>query len=341
MNKQLLADLCAIDGVSGHEHAVRDFILERLSEHSAHIDTIQVDNMGNVLVHLIGKERANKVVQFDAHMDEVGFIITNIGEDGFLRFDTVGGIDSKALFGHRVRIGKQMGVIGGKAGHQCSSDETKKVPSVGNLTIDIGAENREEAEKLVKIGDVGTFDNALVWLGDDRFLGKAVDDRVGCMLLLEMAKQQPARDIWLSFSVQEEIGLRGAGIATEAIRPDYAVAIDATTAADVAGNSPEQSVCFVGQGAVVSFADRATLYDPVLYQRIRALAEEKGIPTQTKTTVAGGNNAGAMQGRHTGVHMTAVSLPCRYIHSSACMGKVQDVDAMYELLTVLSEELTK
>ncbi len=340
MNKQWLADLCAIDGVSGHEHAVRDYILARLSESAAPME-VHTDNMGNVIVHLIGKEKAQKIVQLDAHMDEVGFIITGIGEDGFLRFDTIGGIDSRALFGHRVRIGSQKGVIGGKAGHQCSADETKKVPSVSSLTIDIGAESKEEAEKLVKIGDCGTFDNELKWLGDDHFLGKAVDDRVGCMLLLELAQKQPARDIWLSFSVQEEIGLRGAGIATEAIHPDYAVAIDATTAADVAGNSPDQSVCFVGQGAVVSFADRATLYDPELYQRIRSMAEEKNIPTQTKTLIAGGNNAGAMQGRHTGVRMTSVSLPCRYIHSSACMGKMQDVQAMYDLLEMLAEELTK
>ena len=340
MNKQLLAELCAIDGVSGHEHAVRDYILDRLHALDTPME-IHVDNMGNVIVHLIGKEKGNTVVQFDAHMDEVGFIITGIGEDGFLRFDTIGGIDSRALYGHRVRIGTQKGVIGGKAGHQCHGDEASKVPSVGSLSIDIGAENKEIAEKLVKIGDCGTFDNQLIWLGDDRFLGKAVDDRVGCMLLLEMAKNQPARDIWLSFSVQEEIGLRGAGIATEAIHPDYAVAIDATTAADVAGNSPEQSVCFVGQGAVVSFADRATLYDADLYSKIRQMAEEHHIPTQTKTTVAGGNNAGAMQGRHTGVKMTAVSLPCRYIHSSACMGKWQDVQAMCDLLTLLAEELTK
>lgn len=340
MNKQLLAELCGMDGVSGHEETVRDYILDCLHKTNTPKE-IHTDNMGNLIVHLIGKEPANNVVQFDAHMDEVGFIITGIGDDGFLRFDTIGGIDSRALYGHRVRIGAQKGVIGGKAGHQCSADETKKVPSADSMSIDIGAENKEEAEKLVKIGDCGTFDNTLVWLGEDHFLGKAVDDRVGCMLLLELAQQQPDRDIWLSFSVQEEIGLRGAGVATEAIHPDYAVAIDATTAADVAGNSPDQSVCFVGKGAVVSFADRATLYDFDLYQRIRSMAEEKGIPTQTKTTVAGGNNAGAMQGRHTGVKMIAVSLPCRYIHSSACLGKVQDVQAMHDLLQLLAEELTK
>ena len=340
MNKQFLAELCAIDGVSGREHKVRDYILDCLHKNDVPME-VHVDNMGNIIVHLIGKEKANTVVQFDAHMDEVGFIITGISEDGFLRFSTVGGIDSRALYGHRVRIGNQKGVIGGKAFHQCGPDDMKKVPSADCLTIDIGAEDKESAEKLVKIGDYGTFDNELTWIGEDAFLGKAVDDRVGCMLLLEMAKQQPERDIWLSFSVQEEIGLRGAGIATEAIRPTYAVAIDATTAADVAGNSPDQSVCFVGKGAVVSFADRATLYDADLYQRIRAMAEEKGVPAQTKTLVAGGNNAGAMQGRHTGVKMTAISLPCRYIHSSACIGRMIDVQAMYDLLVLLAEELTK
>lgn len=340
MNKQLLADLCSIDGVSGHENAVRNYILDRLDQSAVPMER-HVDNMGNLIVHLIGREKANNVVQFDAHMDEVGFIVTNIGEDGFLRFSTIGGIDSRALYGHRVRIGAQKGVISGKAGHQCHGDEASKVPSIGNLTIDIGADSKEAAEKLVKIGDCGTFDNNLTWIGEDGFLGKAVDDRVGCMLLLELAQRQPERDIWLSFTVQEEIGLRGAGIATESIRPDYAVAIDATTAADVAGNSPEQSVCCVGQGAVVSFADGATLYDPELYQRIRNMADAKGIPTQTKTRIAGGNNAGAMQGRHTGVHMTAVSLPCRYIHSSACMGRMQDVQSMYDLLALLAEELTK
>lgn len=133
MNKQLLADLCAIDGVSGHENKVRDYILDCLHEADVPKE-VHIDNMGNLIVHLIGKSKAEKIVQFDAHMDEVGFIITGIGDDGFLRFDTVGGIDSRALFGHRVRIGAQKGVIGGKAGHQCSPDETKKVPSVENIS---------------------------------------------------------------------------------------------------------------------------------------------------------------------------------------------------------------
>jgi len=173
------------------------------------------------------------------------------------------------------------------------------------------------------------------------FLCKAVDDRVGCLLLLEMAKIQPERDIWLSFSVQEEVGLRGAGVATEQIKPDYVVAIDATTAADTAGSSEETAVCCMGKGAVVSFADGATMYDANLYQQIRTWANEAGIPTQTKNKIAGGNNAGAMQRRGVGARTTAISLPCRYIHSPVCMGSAKDVDAMAELLNLLAVELTK
>ena len=336
MNKELFTKLCELDGVSGREHAVRDYIIEQLNLTDTPKD-IHVDAMGNVLVHLKGKKSAQKVVQFDAHMDEVGFIITHICDDGNLRYEKVGGINDDVLFGHRVRIGKQIGIIGGKALHQCAGDDSKKVPS--GLTIDIGADSKEEAEKLVKIGQYGTFDNGLLWLNDDLFRGKAVDDRVGCLLLLEMAKTQPEQDIWLTFSVQEEVGLRGAGVATEQIKPDYVVAIDATTAADTAGSSEETAVCHMGNGAVVSFADGATLYDQDLYQQIRKMADEADIATQTKNKIAGGNNAGAMQRRGFGARTTAISLPCRYIHSPACMGAVKDVEAMQALLMLLAREL--
>lgn len=338
MNKELFTKLCELDGVSGREHAVRDYIIEQLQLSDVPKD-IHVDAMGNVLVHVKGKNPAEKVMQFDAHMDEVGFIITHICDNGCLRFEKVGGINNDVLFGHRVRIGDQKGIIGGKALHQCSGDDSKKVPS--SLTIDIGATSKEEAEKLVKIGQYGTFDTGLLWLSNDLFRGKAVDDRVGCLLLLEMVKSQPQRDIWLSFSVQEEVGLRGAGVATEQIKPDFVVAIDATTAADTAGSSEETAVCCMGKGAVVSFADGATLYDQDLYQKIREMADVAGIPTQTKNKIAGGNNAGAMQRRGTGARTTAISLPCRYIHSPACMGAVKDVEAMSSLLSLLAEELTK
>lgn len=340
MNKELLDQLCSLDGVSGREDTVRSFILDRLRSSDVPMD-IHMDAMGNIIVHVIGKAPAVNKVMFDAHMDEVGFIITHICDNGFLRFATVGGIDPQVLYGSRVRINGRIGVIGGKAGHQCSPDELKKVPDIDRLLIDIGAASAEEAKALVRVGDTGTFNTGLNWLNEDVFYGKAVDDRLGCMLLLELAKTQPQRDIWLSFSVQEEVGLRGAGAAAEAIQPDFAIAVEATTAGDIAGSDEQNATCFMGKGAVVSFADRATTYDYDLYNRIRTLANEKGISNQTKNRVVGGNNSGAIQTRGRGTKMAAISLPCRYIHSPTCMGKISDVNAMFQLIQVLSEELTQ
>lgn len=340
MNKELLTALCSVDGVSGYETAVRELILNELQKSPVPMD-VQIDKMGNILVHLHGKKPAEKILQIDAHMDEVGFIITHICDNGTLRFATIGGINDGMLFGHRVRIGNRIGVIGGKAMHLCKGDDAKKVPGADTMVIDIGCNTGEEAGEFVRVGDTGTFDAGLTWLNDNLYYGKAVDDRIGCLLLLELAMQQPERDLWLSFSTQEEIGLRGAGVATEAIKPDYVIAVDATTAADVAGNDGADAVCKVGSGAVVAFADRATLYDPALYQRIHQLAKENNIDTQTKTQIVGGNNAGAMQRRLTGAYTATVSLPCRYIHSPTCMGSVSDYESMLRLLILLTEELTQ
>ncbi len=339
MNKQVLFDLCSLDGISGREHAVRDFILKELDESSVPKD-VTVDAMGNILVHLHGKAPASKTVLFDAHMDEVGFLITHINSDGTLCFDTVGGIDKRVLFGQRVRIGNVLGVIGGKAVHQCTKDEKDTVPAIDNMTIDIGVANAEDAQTLVEIGQGGTFACCLQEWQNGFVLGKALDDRVGCALLLSIATEQPERDIWLSFSVQEEVGLRGAKTVAEAVRPEIAVAIDATTAADVAGSSDKTCVCRVGGGPVISFADGATLYDQELYCSIRTFAEENDITTQTKNRIAGGNNGAALQRGYIGAQTAAISLPCRYIHSPSCMGLMSDIEAMEKLLFLLVERLT-
>ncbi len=338
MDKQLLKNLCTIDGVSGRESAVREFILSQLASYDTP-HQVTVDAMGNVIVHLIGKKTASQRVLLDAHMDEVGFLISHITQEGYLRFETVGSIDKQVLCGTRVRVGGQIGVISGKAYHHCSADDRNRIPNADELLVDIGAADSKEAEKLVHVGQAGTFDEAFTLEENNRFVGKAVDDRVGCALLLTLAQEQPPYDIWLSFSVQEEVGLRGASVVGETVKPNVAIALDATTAADIAGSSRESAVCHIGSGAVVSFADRATLYDVDLYHEIRNLAEQHGIPTQTKNRIAGGNNAAAIQRSHVGVRMAAISLPTRYIHSPVCMGNWSDVDAMEDLLRLLVERL--
>lgn len=328
---QPLQTLCALCGVSGREHAVRDYILEQLN--AAPTDkTVTVDPLGNVLVELRGERRADKRLMFAAHMDEVGLIITHIESDGTLKFAPVGGIDDKALFGARVQVGDAVGIIGGKAIHQCSGDEKKTVPCADKMRIDIGAATREEAEQAVGVGDVATFYSEWIALGDHKVKAKALDDRAGCALLLQLAQTTPKYDITLAFTVQEEVGLRGARTAAFAVQPDVAVVVDVTTAADIAGVSGADCVCRQGEGPVVSFMDGRTLYDSDLYDTLMKTAKTLGIPAQTKTRIAGGNDAGSIQTTGRGARVAAVSLPGRYIHSSGCVIDTRDFEDTAALL---------
>lgn len=330
--------LSALPGISGREQAVRRYIVDELNR-APGVERVRVDGMGNVLAELRGKQRAACRVLFAAHMDEVGGMVTGITEDGYVRFFCVGGVAPEVLFAHRVTVNGHGGVIGAKAIHQCGGDEKKKVPSVEAMLIDIGAETREQAEQAVSVGDAVVFAENAAVLQHRRFAGKALDDRAGCALLLALAQTQPEYDVCLAFTVQEEVGLRGAGCAAFAVQPDIAVAVDATTAADVCGVAPEKQVCRLGGGAVVSFMDRATVYDKPLFDKVMRLADERGIAVQTKTVIAGGNDAGSMQSAGAGTRVAAVSLPCRYLHSPACVLDEQDVDATYRLLAAMMDVL--
>lgn len=326
---QTLQALCALDAPSGREEAVRRYIIEQLQNSGLDMQ-MQVDALGNLLVQVKGRKRPVRRVMFAAHMDEVALMITAITQDGYLRFEPIGGIDPQVLFGARVRIGAVRGVIGGKAVHQCSAKERQSIPE--QLLIDIGAADKKQAEQMVSVADTAVFDTPQAMLGSGLLRSRAVDDRAGCALLLHLLKEQPEYDISVAFTVQEEVGLRGAGCAAFALQPDIAVALDATTAADTAGVEPHKQVCRIGGGPVVSFMDRRTLYDAKLYQYIRALASDAGIPSQTKQVIAGGNDAGAMQGAGKGARVAAVSLPCRYIHSPSCVVSAQDMENTLALL---------
>ncbi len=332
-----LKKLCALEGVSGREDAVRAFILQTLDALPTE-KTVRCDALGNVLVDLVGRQRANQKLLFAAHMDEVGFIITGADENGFLRFATVGGVDAAVYYGRRVRVNGHTGVIGGKAKHLCSKDELSKLPESAALRIDVGASTREEAEKLAHPGDVAVFDSGFYRMEGGLVKGRAIDDRAGCALLLALAEQTPAYDMTLAFTVQEEIGLRGAKTAAFGIQPDIAVVVDATTAADTAGVAADKQVCRVGGGAVISFMDKRTLYDAGLYRRILALADKKSLRVQSKSMVAGGNDAGAIHLAGRGARVAAVSLPCRYIHSPSCVLSRRDMEDTLALLRLLAED---
>ena len=330
--EQMLRELCAIDGTSGREHAVRAYILDKLNQYPTE-KTVTVDPMGNVLVQVKGQQTPTKRLLFAAHMDEVGLIVTYIEEDGTLRFAAVGGIDEKALFGKRVRVGDRVGIIGGKAMHQCHGDEKTSVPSIHDMRIDLGCTTKAEAEQYVQAGDAAYFVGDWVTFGDHKIKAKALDDRAGCALLLALAETTPAYDIALAFTVQEEVGLRGARTAAFSVDPDLAIVVDVTTAADIAGVGGADRVCCQGGGPVVSFMDNRTLYDRELYEQITGLAKSLAMPVQTKSRIAGGNDAGAIQTSRGGVRIAAISLPGRYIHSSGSVIDRRDLENTATLLS--------
>ena len=327
----ILKKLCLIDGISGDEGAVRDFIINEIKDYCEY----KIDNLGNIICFKKGKKTPSRKIMLDAHTDEVGFIISSITEDGYLKFKTVGGIDTAALLLRRVLInGKVNGVIGSKPFHLLDADSRKKLPKKDDLYIDIGAKTRKKAEALVSLGDSAVMTSDFEILSEC-VKSKALDDRIGCAVLIKLLKEYNKYDFYVSFSVQEEVGLRGAKTATFAVKPDFAIALDSTTAADIAGTPAESKVCIQGKGVAVSFMDNATVYDKELYNA----AINSGILCQPKAAVAGGNNAGGIHLSGTGVRTLALSAPCRYIHSANSIVRISDIDSMYALSEYMLENI--
>ncbi len=335
MSIELLERLCRACGISGNEDEVREIILDEIKPYA---DKLTVDALGNILVFKRGRKRAKTRLLISAHMDEVGFIVTNIGSDGLLKIAPVGGIDKKAACGKAVLVGskKLYGVIGAVPVHVLKGDERTKNPPVEALRADIGADTREEAEKYVSLGDAVCFDSVFDADGE-RIIGKAIDDRAGCMALIEMIKSELEYDTCFSFAVQEEVGLRGARAAAFAVEPQAAIVVESTTASDIPDVSGADKVCSIGSGAVVSYMDGATVYDRSLYHMITEAAKKAGIPVQTKTKIAGGNDAGAIHQSRGGVRTAAISVPCRYLHSSASLISKNDLKAVCDTLKTAAE----
>ena len=305
---------------------------------------IESDRMGNLLVHLPGKENAPRVM-LSAHMDEVGFMITEIDEDGFLRFDTLGGIDRRVLCGRNVLVGDQdkhvPGVIAAKGIHLQDKEERKKTPSADELYIDIGALDREDAQARVSLGDVGVFDTPFGTFGKENgyIRGKALDDRMGCALLIEalreLANKELPLDLWFCFTVREEIGKSGALVSANRICPDMAIILETTAIADLPLASPCSRVADVGKGGVLSLADGGTIYDRGLVDFALATAKKHGIPVQIKRYVLGGNDAKHIQRSGTGTRCVVLSAPTRYLHAPVSVAALSDYEAMRSLVIAM------
>ena len=307
-----LQHLCNLPGVSGNEQAVRNYMIDHVMPHDYKVDTL-----GNVIVQVKGEKPAKKTVLLAAHMDEIGFIITSITQEGTLKFAPIGGIDRRVVLGKKVRIGNNgiAGIIGLKPVHLSTADERKVAPKWEALYIDIGASSKEEAQEQIRLGDTGVFAGEGFQMGS-LFSAKAIDDRLGCAILLSLLEKPLPMDVTMVFTVQEELGLRGAKTAVQQVKPDVALIIETTTAADLEGVPEEKTVCKLGSGVVIPFMDSGTVYDRKLYEEATKLAQVENIPWQTKTVIAGATDAAEIQRFGSGVQVLGLAAPVRNIHTA-------------------------
>lgn len=322
----LMKKLTGAFGPSGNEETIAQIIREEIEQY---VDEIRIDTLGN----LIGIKKGNgKKIMLAAHMDQIGFMVTYIDEKGFLRFTNLGGISVANSIHRRVKFKNGMrGVIG----YETEIQDWKDI-KLNRMYIDIGASSREEAEKYVSIGDVAVYDSETVE-ENGKLMGGAMDDRAGCAVLIQTLKDlsQSPHEIYFVFTVQEELGLRGAKTAAYGLNPDIAIAVDVTAT----GDTPKARTMAVelGKGAAIKVIDRSVLCHPKVKNLMIDTAEKWNIPYQMEVLEFGGTDAGAIHLTRSGVPSGVLSIPCRYIHSANETIDLGDLDNSVKLLTKILE----
>jgi putative aminopeptidase FrvX len=330
-----LSNACA---VSGGEQEVRAIVLEQVRPLA---DKVKVDALGNVLVIHAGKEPGRLRVMLAAHMDEVGLMLVDDEKEGIFRFETVGGIDPRHLVGQAVWVGKEHipGVIGARPIHLSSREERRRAFSFEDLRIDIGPGGNTG----IRIGDWATFATRFYHTGPS-LVGKALDNRLGVAILIELLRRAPDNiDLLLAFTVQEEVGLRGAQAAAYALAPDAAFAVDCTPARDLPawdGSENTQYNTRLGAGPAIYLADGHTISDPRLVRHLATTAEQEGIPYQYRQPGGGGTDAGAIHQQLSGIPSVSISVPGRYAHSPASIARAADWTNTLRLLQAALLRLT-
>jgi putative aminopeptidase FrvX len=328
---ELIKKLCNAYGPSGREHTISELIK---SEIQNYCQDVQTDRLGNLIVHrpsASGKKSAT--IMFCAHMDEIGVIVTHIDKNGFLRFTGIGGVFPDSTLYQRVQF--EHGVIG-VIGVE-TKKETPKPPELNNMFIDIGARNKAEAEKMVKVGDIASFHQEFTTI-NKRISAKALDDRIGCYCLIESLKKikNNKDDLYFVFSIQEEVGLRGARTGAYAIAPHYAIAVDVTDTGDTP-ESPRMDVA-IGKGVAIKVKDSSFISNPMINDKLIAYAEKMKIPYQLEISEGGTTDAAIIQLVKEGVVSSVLSIPTRYIHSRNEVCDLDDVQCTIKLLTSVAEE---
>lgn len=335
-----LKTLCRLSGVSSREDQVRDYIYTQVQPWA---DSIRTDALGNLIVTKLGTKSAPGCLMLAAHMDEVGLMVDRIYEDGTLGFQFVGGVNRQVVIGKKIYLGKNRvpAVVGMKPIHLTTVKERKEVPKADKLYLDIGCTSKAETEQLVALGDVGVFSDDIQEFGQGLLKAKAIDDRVGCAVLLDLLRQELPIDVTFVFTVQEEVGTRGALGAAFSVKPKIALVVEGTTAADLPGLEGGERVCSVGKGPVIPYMDGATIYDRGLFQLLRGLAEEHQIPWQTKEYLSGGTDGRAIQRSRSGVRVAGLAAAVRYLHAPSSVASISDYEAMIQLARLFVDAVAR
>ncbi len=331
----LLEELSNAFGPPGCEDEVRRVLARHLR---GQVDELSTDALGNLIAFKRGTGPEPRLkVMIDAHTDEVGLMIISIQKNGLLGFRAVGGLDAKLLLAKRVIIGEKRirGVILAPPIHLAEEDELKRAIKMEQLAIDIGASSEDEAKESVKLGDYATPDTHFEILSEDGLRtvkGKAFDDRAGCAVAAALADGQYAVDLYLSFSAQEEVGMRGARVAAYRIAPDLAFALEGTVCNDLPKKQDVSPTSELGKGPAITLMDHSFIADKRLVRLLIDAAEANGIPYQFKQPGIGGTDAGAIHLSRTGVPSATVAVPCRYIHNPVSILSLNDFDNTVALM---------
>jgi tetrahedral aminopeptidase len=340
INLQLLKRICETPGIPGFEQRIRQLVIKELQ---GLVDEISVDNMGNVIAIKRGKER--KRVMIAAHLDEIGFLVNHIDEEGFLFFHPLGGFDPKTLTSQRVTVHGQrdvIGVMGSKPIHLMKPEERSKVVPISDYYIDLGM-RKEEVMKIVSIGDPVTRERELIEMGDC-VNSKSLDNRVSVFILIETLRAlqhlEVPYDIYGVFTVQEEVGLRGAISAAHSINPDFGFGLDVTIAFDTPGAQAQEAVTKLGKGAAIKILDGSVISDYRMVRYLKGIADQHHIPWQPEILPAGGTDTAGVQryGKH-GAIAGAISIPLRHIHQTIEMANKNDILHCTDLLLVALQHL--
>lgn len=341
-NKKLLKKVCETPGAPGFEQSIRQLILKEIEGYA---DDISIDNMGNVSA--LKKGTLDKKVMVAAHMDEIGFIVTHIDDNGFLKFHTLGGFDPKTLTAQRVIVhGKKdlVGVMGSKPIHVMSPAERTKAPEIKDYFIDLGR-SKEEVEKYISVGDSITRDREMIEMGNC-FNCKSIDNRVSVFILIEALKQLKDQeipyDLYAVFTVQEEVGIRGAQVASLKIQPDFGFGLDTTIAFDVPGAAPHEKITSLGKGTAIKIMDSQTICDYRMVDYMKSTADKHKIPYQMEILTAGGTDTAGIQRMSAGGAIAgAISIPTRHIHQVIEMADRDDIYHSIQLLCASIKDLNQ